>query len=231
MARRNSGSIDVAKFEVGGNKAACSVLKIELPKNKEELEAFFGNRFIEEFNRAKPLGDDVVIENAIQNTDTSELDYDITCSRADTLELAELTPLSAEFGRDAMKSGIIDIYEFGKWINNNILLAKAKKYGELSRRTVLLLYSTHFQFNATNDLTMIIRSTLRHRGNPFNSVFYLRVIDDNNCEIVALCPFDGDVPTPRHFKGKTQTNVNLDQGEVVREGSKVGLKFTVPIKR
>jgi hypothetical protein len=113
-----------------------------LPVDKEGLERYFAERFVEQFNVDRLLGPDVVISNVTQNG-TADLDFSISSAVADYLELAELNPRSEAFGRAALRTGKLNVYQYARWVFFRVIQSKAKKYGNVASRTVLLLFVTH----------------------------------------------------------------------------------------
>ncbi|MBY5841417.1 hypothetical protein J3P71_03950 [Rhizobium leguminosarum] len=208
MAKRKSGDMGFGRVTVTPEEAKFEYASTKLPEVKEPLEAFYGDRFIAKFNEQRPLGDGVQIIVKKQN-DTSDLDYEIDCQIADYLELAELTPLSEPWGRETFKTGSANIYEFGKWAWQSVIDAKAKKYGDISRQTILLLYATHWQFMANEGLLDLLRSTLQKQGNPFAAVAYIMVIGETESFISMIAPYGKRMRTPQHFRGQIQHNIDI----------------------
>ena len=215
MAKRNTGDLGPFIITNTNGKATIKHQSAPLPTNKEELEAFFGDKFVSAFNKQKPFGETVAITSS-QQLGTENLDYRIECEKADYLELAEITPLTEEWGREALKSGVIDIYQMGKWTWQEIIGKKAVKYGDLCRRTFLLLYSTHPSLLASQNLFDLLRSTLQDKGCPFAGVFYELVIGGDTAFIEVLAPWKDKMPAPRTFKGMKLQNLNM------REATSIG---------
>ncbi|TAV81577.1 hypothetical protein [Rhizobium leguminosarum] len=230
MAKRKSGEIGFSRVSISEDGVgAYQYESTKLPDLKEPLEAYFADRFLEVFNRTLPLGSDATIVVKQQN-DTSTLDYDIESSVADFLELAEMTPLSQIWGRETFKTGHCDYYEFSKWVWHSIITEKSRKYGAVSKRTILLLYATHWQFNASPPMIELMRSTLRKNGCPFAAVFYVDVLDDASPAILdSIYPYKGELPPPRVHKGNTQHNA--DMSRAVFESGDKNVVFSVgPLK-
>ncbi|WP_327209456.1 hypothetical protein [Rhizobium leguminosarum] len=91
----------------------------------------------------------------------------------------------------------------------SVINAKAKKYGDVSKQTILLLYATHWQFVATDGLLDLLRSTLQKQGNPFAAVAYIMVIGETESFISVIAPFEKRMPTPQHFRGQIQHNIDI----------------------
>lgn len=208
MAKRRVGEIGstIIYDDSEGNPIA-EICSISLPTNKEELEAYFANRFISISNEKELLGENFIINNAKQN-DTSDLDFTIDCASAKYLELAELTPLSESFGREAIKNGQIEVYEYSKWIWQRVILAKSDSYGEVAKDVLLLLYVTHWQFFTSDGLIACLSSTLSSKGCKFAAVVILETNGkDLNQPFVVYPTKEVNLPPPRKFKGAKYWNL------------------------
>lgn len=218
MAKRNAGDLGAYRITATEDGATIEHLSSPLPTNKEVLEAVFAEGFIKAYGEQKLFDGKAPIE-AHEQQNTGDLDYRIKCERADYLELAEVTPLSEDWGREALQSGVLDIYKFGYWIWQNIIVAKASKYGETtSHRTFLLLYSTHPQLMASQNVIALLRSTLQRKGCPFAAVFYCMLIGGDSPFVEVLAPWTERMPPPRKFKGLKLQNLDIAKAEVVAGG-------------
>jgi hypothetical protein len=191
-----SGEIGSTRITATQQGQIAEIVHIELPIDKEGLEQFFGSRFVTTFNETHPLGPTVEITDCKQN-DTSDLDFDITCTAADYMELAELNPRSEAFGRSALRDGKLNVYEYAKWIFNRLIKKKALAYGpSVANRTILLVYATHWQFFPSERVIECIRSHIQVHGCTFAAVFVL-MTDGNDLRVLAPAhPFNG--PKPKH---------------------------------
>ena len=168
MARKRTGEIGITKITKAPHGQIAEIVHTPLPDNKEALEEYFARRFVEKFNSELPLGPGVRIAAVVQN-DTSDLDFAIESSIADYLEVAELNPRSEEFGRQAYETGVLDVYEYSKWVTSDLVMAKANRYGAaVAQRIILLLYVTHWQFFPSAALIKCLTSSVQQNGVQFS---------------------------------------------------------------
>jgi len=97
MAKRNAGDLGALKLTATEGAATVEHVSAPLPTNKEPLEATFADGFIKAYQEQKVFGGLAPIA-AYEQQDTGDLDYRTKCARADSLELAEVTPLSEDGG-------------------------------------------------------------------------------------------------------------------------------------
>jgi hypothetical protein len=198
------GSTIITQTERGMTAELNSVM---LPADKEGLERYFAERFVEQFNADRPLGPDVLISNLTQNG-TADLDFSVSSSFADYLELAELNPQSEAFGRAALRTGKLNVYEYAKWIFFRVIKSKARKYGEVASRTVLLLFVTHWQFYPSDRVIECLNSLVVHNGCTFAAVFVLMTNGSDLRLLKPVHPYSGPHPRrPRDYEGFTLTNL------------------------
>lgn len=221
MHKKPSGQIGGTRITHSADKGLSAGLEpIALPGMKAEFEDYFAKRFVPAFNRVLPLGPDVKIEDLKQNEEDG-LDFRIGRSVADYLVLGEMAPRSTEFGRAALETGEINVYDFSKWIWQKVIEQKAKKYGSLStRRALLLLHTSYWQFFPHEQLIKCLQSTLVKQGCPFRGVLMLMAGAMDLSHITTIHPYDGEpLPPPRDFLGDLYVNqkpgtnsVNLSDG-------------------
>jgi hypothetical protein len=221
--KKRIGELGITKVtgHAGGNQTA-EIISAPLPSNKEQLECLFATKFIEQFNTEKPLGVNCTIAAPKQN-DTGDLDFRIDCSLADYLELAELNPQSEAFGREALRTGRFNIYTYARWIWLKLIKAKQRSYGaQTAGRTILLLYSTHWQFFPTDKVPECLISTLALEGCQFASIFILQTNTVDLTIIKKLWPYEGPRPRrPKDYAGFTGTNLPPGQTEWKIDGSRL----------
>ncbi len=182
---KTSGEIGSTTITATPEGQTAEIVHTELPLTKEGLEQFFGSRFVTTFNETRPLGEFVDITNLEQN-DTNDLDFKITCTAADYMELAELNPRSETFGRYALRDGKLNVYEYAKWIFNRLIKKKALSYGPaVASRTILLVYVTYWQFRPSERVIECIQSHIQVHGCTFAAVFVL-VTNGNDLRVLAL---------------------------------------------
>jgi len=213
MAKKTTGEIGFTRVTAGPEGTTVELISTDLPSNKEELEFYFCQRFIDAFNATRPLGPTVSIESPEQ-MDTSDLDFRIKCAAADYIEEAELNPRSEEFGRTAHRTGKLNVYEYAKWIYMRVIKKKMLKYGtDLSGRVILLLYVTHWQFLPSQSVIDCVRAIIAKDGCTFAAVFLL-LTDGKELKVTEqLHPFNGLLPhKPAAYKGITLTN--LEPGNI-----------------
>jgi len=184
----------------------ASVQSANLPKNKEELEAFFATRFVDDCNRRHILGKAVSIASLSQSKSTDNLDFSIKCQIADYLELAELNPRSENFGRATYRTGKLDTYQYAKWIYFRIVAHKQRRYGITSQRTILLLYITHWQFIPPLSVIECLSSFCSFRGCDFTAVCALLTDGDSLIVPTIVHPTPGTRKSPKRFKGQRCRN-------------------------
>lgn len=198
--RKASGQLGPTRISTSPQGPVAEYQHVELPTDKEALEAYFALPFVRAFNDIKPLGDDVSIDAVTQN-DTSDLDFNIVCNAADYLELAELNPRSEAFGRRAFETGSHNVHEYAHWIYSKIINKKQKAYGATAHRTLLLLYSTHWQFLPGDSLIACVKSWCARGGVDFAGVFILNMIAGNHPIVETIHPNLGPPPpSPNAFK-------------------------------
>jgi hypothetical protein len=205
--RKHTGEIGATRLTTGPDGMRAEVMHTHLPSQKEDLESFFATRFRDQFNATKPLGNEIEIAELGQN-DTSDLDFKITCPVAEYLELAELNPRSEEFGRLAYRTGKLDVLVYSKWVYRRIIRKKARHYGAVSNRTMLLLYITHWQFLPSQRVLECLRSYCHHEGCAFAAVFFL-ITDGTHLRVIeVLHPYMGpSLALPKHYSEVTLTNL------------------------
>lgn len=173
--RRNIGELGSFRISRMDQGHAVEQIKSQVPDTKDEAEAFFASIFVEEYNRTLPIGQEYPISLGRQN-DTSERDFNIFSIRAERLELAELTPLSAPFGKHAKATGKLNIYEYAEWIYRSIIAAKEVKYrrnGVDIQKIILALYLTHMEFAPSDNVINCLRQLCKERCCIFEAVFVL----------------------------------------------------------
>lgn len=206
--QKSTGEIGVTKLTATPEGLAVEIIHVALPIDKEGLEHFFATRFVQTFNETHPLGASVAITKIEQN-DTSDLDFRISCRAADYIELAELNPRSEAFGREAYRSGKLNVYEYAKWIFHRIIKKKGNSYGEaVAGRSMLLLYATHWQFYPGERLIECIRSHIQVHGCNFAAVFFLMTNGDELRVLTPAHPYAGSkLPKPSAYSGITYWNL------------------------
>lgn len=205
-------------------RPAAQLDTLILPPDKEGLEKFFAARFATAFNIRLPLGPDVSLKVARQNS-VDDIDFSIDCAKAKYLELGELNPFETDFGRCAKSNGTVDVYAYSKWVWQEIINAKATKYGNsLSEKTILLLYSTHWQFQPHEQLRKCLASTLQKHGCRFAAVMILYATGEDCNELLTVAPVEVRMPPPRTYKGNSYTNIPPDQASIpVGNGVEAGV--------
>jgi len=201
------GEIGSTFVSVTPNGQRAKLIHRELPSSKEGLEKFFGEIFVNYFNSQKPLGDQVSISTFRQN-ETSDLDFSIECEIADYLELAELNPRSEEFGRHAYRTGRINVYDYARWIFFRIIKKKQRAYGVTSTRTLLLLYTTHWQFLPSQSVLECLTNLLQRSECKFAGVFILLTNGGDFTHARIVYPYRGPKLRPaKDFAAITTTNL------------------------
>lgn len=205
---KTSGEIGTTIVTETPEGATAELVHTELPIDKEGLEHFFGSRFVTTFNETRPLGPNVEI-TGLQQNDTSDLDFKITCDAADYMELAELNPRSEAFGRSALRNGKLNVYDYAKWIFNRLIKKKARSYGSaLANRTILLLYATHWQFLPSERVVECIRSYIQIHSCDFAAVFVLMTDGRDLRVLTPAHPFNGlKLPKPSDYAGFNYWNL------------------------
>lgn len=214
--RRNVGKI--GSFVVTKTEQGHTVEQLEsaVPETKDEAEAFFAPIFVEAYNRDLPLGRDYWIILGRQN-DTSDRDFNIFSMRANKLELAELTPLSHAFGKEAGKTGAYDVYEYAQWIYRNVVAAKEQKYrknGVEVGNIILALYVTHMQFLPSDNVLDCLRRLCIENGCSFDAVFTLATNGSDLSVLNLIHPYPlASMPSSAAYKGMPAMNLTVSPGE------------------
>lgn len=208
MARKPETNVGPVRIRVRDDRLhSAEYVDADLATDKEEREAFFGEKFVKKFNLERPLGSESTIDSYIQNS-TDNLDFSIECKIANYLELTEFTPRNTEFGERAFRDGTIDVYEACKWILEKLLKNKEKKYGEKSINTLLLIYSVHWQYYPNDDLIDCLRSTIQNKGSLFKGIFFMNTSVSGPQLLYTIKPHCKRLPTPRHFRGRSYVNMD-----------------------
>lgn len=203
MTKKPSGTIGSTKFSFDGKGSVeVSPPVPNLPSSKEELEALFAEKFVMAYNKRLPFGPGTEIAS-FEQLDTSDLDFKVKCSIASYLELAEVLPFGTEVWRRAKGSGEIEVYALSKWIFENIVKRKAKKYGALAAEIILLIYVTHRELAFGELLKECLRSFFLHEGGWFRAIFTVHTDGEDRADLDVLHPTFGERPaTPRHYLEK-----------------------------
>jgi hypothetical protein len=200
--RKTTGEIGPTLVTMSAEGTTAKICHVDLPTDKEGVEQFFASRFVATFNETRPFGPTVQLSDLKQN-DTSDLDFRITCPIADYMELAELNPRSEAFGRSAYGDGKLNIYDYSKWIFNRIIKKKGLHYGpQVSGRTMLLLYVTHWQFLTSDRIVECLRSHVQVHGCRFAAVFVLHTNGSDLSVSNLVHPFSAPkLPKPSAYSG------------------------------
>ena len=205
--KKSTGEIGATKITQTAEGPRAEIIPTTLPSDKEGLEKFFAERFVEQFNADRPLGPRTAILDLVQN-DTSDLDFSIKSPDADYLELAELNPRSQRFGRAAYRTGKINVYEYAHWIFFRVIRKKARSYGVTAGRTILLLYVTHWQFYPNERIIECLNSLVRQNGCDFAAVFAMLTNGSDLRILKPVHPYLGpSLPAPSKYSGFTFTNL------------------------
>jgi hypothetical protein len=211
MPKKSSGQIGPTKITTGPQGNLAEYLPVSLPDDKEELEKYFADVFVQRFNELLPLGPDIVIAKYVQN-DTSDLDFCVECPIADYLELAELNPRSEIFGRHAFRSGRLRVHEYARWIYFSLIAKKQRAYGATAKRTMLLLYCSHWQFFAHELLIQCLTARCKAVGVELSAVFCVSTNGQGLVLLDKVWPPDAaPIRRPKDFKSFEY--VNLPPGQ------------------
>ncbi len=205
--KKSTGEVGTTRITTTDQGMRAEIIPTQLPGDKEGVESFFAERFVNQFNIERPLGPDVDITALYQNN-TSDLDFRISCPIASYLELKELNPRSEPFGRAAYGTGEIPVYEYASWIYSKLILKSARTYGETARNIILLLYPTHWQFFVTGDILRCLKSFVCHNECSFSAVFILRTNGSDIQTLEKLHPHSGPpLPKPDTYSQIMQWNL------------------------
>lgn len=172
---------------------------VDIDLTKEEVEKVYAEVFVKEFNRTLPLGLGMFVKITKQN-DTSELDFDVESPFANYLELAELSPFGEEWARALRAGKRVWVPTIVKWIWNSIVWKKSEKYGaDLAKKTILLLYPTHYEFTLSLATEDMLRSVFRERRSYFAAVFYVDRLDGRCMSFKTLYPPTKITPPSTYF--------------------------------
>ncbi len=216
MPKKPSGEIGLTRIGKGGSSNLAQLLSVQLPKTKEELELYFAERFLRQYNQ----GSRVEKISIVDQNDTSDLDFVISGSSAKYLELAEIAPYGQPFIAEVSDGYWIKAYDFSKWIWKTILSKKGDKYGDLSKDVMLLLYGTNWKYYVSQEVLHGLIWTLRNKGCRFHSVFLLQSAGSDQDLLYQLFPCDHSADPARKFKdtrylnyrpGVSSWNLNPDQ--------------------
>lgn len=208
MAKKSTGEIGPTKITQTSSGINAEVVSTRLPDVKEDLENYFAERFVVTFNETRPLGREVVIGGLEQNG-TEDLDFNIKSTVADYIELAELSPRSESWGRAAMRTGILPVHKYARWVYLKIIKKKMLSYGDATAsRTILLLYVTHWQFLPGDRIRECLESILAMEGCRFAAVFILKT-DGSDLRVAELVHPKGSGVgrSPKDFDGLKTCNL------------------------
>lgn len=206
MPKKSSGQIGPTRITAGPNGTVAEYMPAPLPVHKEGLEQYFADVFVRNYNESLPLGPGTEIAAYRQN-DTSDLDFTITSAVAEFLELAELSPRSEPFGREAFRTGALPVHEYARWIYFSLIAKKQKSYGVTARKTILLLYCSHWQFYPHEVLIDCVVAWCKTNGADFAAIF---VVQTNGSDLVLnnqVWPGPArHIRPPKVFKKLTYSN-------------------------
>jgi hypothetical protein len=212
VPKKQTGEIGPTLITAGADgKQQAQIISTPLPSDKEGLEKFFADKFVEAFNRQDPFSDGAKIVDRVQH-DTSDLDFLLKGLRvAKYLELAEVNPRSEEFGRSMHASGVANVFECASWICENIVFAKMQKYGATtSGETILLLYSTWSEFLLSQGIMDCVRGLIQGRSCTFAGVFVLITNGQDLIFLETMHPSKARLPPASYKDTKMQ---NLEPGK------------------
>jgi hypothetical protein len=214
--RKSSGELGVTKVtgQADGTVSA-EIIHAHLPSDKEGLERVFAAKFVEWFNATRPHGPSVAINDLRQN-DTSDLDFSVSSSIADYLELAEINPRSEAFGRNTLRTGRYNVYTFARWVWLKLIKKKQNSYDRATTpRTILLLYSTYWQFQYSDRTIECLRAITRLEGCSFAAVYLLKTNTTDLMVVDVVHPGAPPPERPKQFAGFTVTNLPPGQASHV----------------
>lgn len=203
MPRKPSGEIGITKITATPDGQVAEAIPVDLPNDKEGLERYFADRFVFQFNKDCAPGDAINIE---KQNDTTDLDFNISGSRAKYLELAEIAPYSEEVGKSALEGQWICVYDYAKWIWTQIILKKKDRYGDVCKDTILLLYIARWEFYISQTVLHCLIWTLQNKGCRFRAVYLMQSSGEDNNLIYCLHPNDHPADPPRKFKDNRYLN-------------------------
>lgn len=203
MARKPSGEIGITKIMATADGQIVKLISVDLPNDKEGLEKYFADRFVSQLNKDGVLEDEIVIES--QN-DTSDLDFNITGSPAKYLELAEIAPYSEKVGKCALEGQWINVYEFSKWIWQQLIEKKQQKYGEVCRDTILLLYTARWEFFISQSVLHSLIWMLQNIGCRFHAVYLMQAGGEDLNLVYCLHPNGHSADHPEKFRDNRYLN-------------------------
>ena len=123
-------------------------------------------------------------------------------------QLAELNPRSEAFGRAAYITGKLNVYEYARWIFFRVIKKKSRGYGVTAKRTILLLYVTHWQFYPSDRIVECLNSLARQNGCDFAAVFAMMTNGSDLRVLKPVHPYLGpSLPAPSSYSGFTLTNL------------------------
>jgi hypothetical protein len=203
VARKPSGEIGITKITATQDGQRAELLSVDLPEDKEGLEKYFADRFVSQLNRDGTLEDKIVIES--QN-DTTDLDFNITGSPAKYLELAEIAPYSEDVGKSALEGQWISVYDFSKWIWRQLIEKKQSRYGDVSKDTILLLYTARWEFFISQSVLHSLIWTLQNKGCCFHAVYLMQAGGEDLNLVYCLYPNNYPADHPRKFRENRYLN-------------------------
>jgi hypothetical protein len=209
---RNTGDTGITKISVDPSGAVIfKKISADIPKQKEEAEMYFAERFISFFNKNNCI-DGVRISDFSQNN-SDDIDFKITCEIANYLELAETTPLNTDFGKKGFEDGKFCSIEYGDWIFNSIIKKKSNKYGLLSNNIILLIYQTHEKFQLSQFLIEYLCSLCSHNIHNFKAIFIFMTTGGSREEALEITekiwPLEKSFPSPDSYPKSEYINLNI----------------------
>ena len=202
MPKKPSGEIGITKISGNGLTTCAQLLPVQLPETKEELELYFAERFLTQFNHEAR----VEKVSIVSQNDTSDLDFVISGSSANFLELAEISPYGKPFVTEVSDGYWVKVYDFSKWIWEEIISKKSDKYGKLSNDVILLLYGTNWKHYVCQEVLHSLIWTLRNKGCRFHSVFLLQSAGSSQDLLYKLFPSDQSADPARKFRDTKYLN-------------------------
>jgi len=203
VARKPSGEIGITKITSSSDGQMAELVHVELPDDKEGLERYFADRFVFQINKDGALEHKIVID---KQNDTTDLDFNISGSRARYLELAEIAPYSEEVGKAALEGQWISVYDFSKWIWKQLVEKKQKRYADVCTHTILLLYTARWEFFVSQTVLHCLIWSLQNKGCRFHAVYLMQSGGEDLNLVYCLYPNDHAADHPRKFRDNRYLN-------------------------
>lgn len=207
-----------------GNNTNGGLALIEYPKNKEELEDFILERFIQNLDKNKTNTYNLK-EKPLRN---KENDFDYTLVTHNGLEYLDLMEIVVNKGKGSFNDASYQ-RNYGEFTDSLVknILKKSNKYSGVRFEKHLLVYPTDWRYRCGESIIALVSYYLTQIDHCFKSVYYFALDSNKVGEIKKLAPYNKSFFKDFDFlkiRNKSSVVFNLEKVAFNKDGS-----FDVPI--